>query len=79
MTAFRIDPGTGASTPHGDPIALPTRAIHMTADIPSEYLLVAFGNPSGLRVYRINADATPGAEVAQREPIDPGIYGTRCE
>jgi len=46
----------------------------MTADIPSEHLLVAFSNPSALRVYRINADATPGAEVGQREPIDPGIY-----
>jgi 6-phosphogluconolactonase (cycloisomerase 2 family) len=74
VTAFRIDPGSGALTPHGDPIALPTRPIHMTADILSEHLLVAFSNPSALRVYRINADATPGAEVGQREPIDPGIY-----
>ena len=74
VTACRIDPGSGALTPHGDPIPLPTRPIHMTSDIPSEHLLVAFSNPSGLRVYRINADATPGAEVAQPEPIDPGIY-----
>jgi 6-phosphogluconolactonase len=74
VTAFRIDPGSGALTPHGDPIALPTRPIHMTTDIPSEHLLVAFSNPSGVRVYRINADATPGAEVDQPEPIDPGIY-----
>jgi len=74
VTALRVDPGSGALTPHGDPIALPTRPIHMTTDIPSEHLLVAFSNPSGLRVYRINADATPGAEVEQSEPIDPGIY-----
>jgi 6-phosphogluconolactonase len=74
VTAFRIDRGSGALTPHGDPIALPTRPIHMTTDIPSEHLLVAFSNPSGLRVYRINGDATPGAEVDQLEPIDPGIY-----
>jgi 6-phosphogluconolactonase len=74
VTAFRVAPGSGALTPHGDPIALPTRPIHMTTDIPSEHLLVAFSNPSGLRVYRINADATPGAEVEQSEPIDPGIY-----
>ena len=73
-SAFRIDPGSGALAPHGDPITLPTRPIHMTTDIPSEHLLVAFSNPSGLRVYRINADATPGAEVVQPEPIDPGIY-----
>ena len=74
VTALRVGPGSGALTPHGDPIALPTRPIHMTTDIPSEHLLVAFSNPSGLRVYRINADATPGAEVEQSEPIDPGIY-----
>src|SRR5271167_751840 len=74
VTAFRIDPGLGALAPHGDPISLPTRPIHMTTDIPSEHLLVAFSNPSGLRVYRINSDATPGAEVTQSEPIDPGIY-----
>ena len=74
VAAFRIDPGSGALTPHGDPIALPTRPIHMTTDIPSEHLLVAFSNPSGLRVYRINADAAPGAEIDQPEPINPGIY-----
>src|SRR5580700_2789910 len=75
VNAFRIDPESGALSPHGDPIALPSRPIHMTTDIPSEHALVAFSNPSGLRVYRINPDATLGAEVAQPEPIDPGIYG----
>jgi len=75
VSAFRIDLATGALTTHGDPIALPTRPIHMTSDIPSHNLLVAFSNPSGLRVYRINPDGTAGTEVAQREPIDPGIYG----
>jgi 6-phosphogluconolactonase len=75
VSAFRIDPASGSLTPHGDPIALPTRPIHMTSDIPSRNLLVAFSNPSGLRVYGVNPDGTPGAEVAQQEPIDPGIYG----
>ncbi|HEY3910588.1 MAG TPA: beta-propeller fold lactonase family protein [Stellaceae bacterium] len=75
VSAFRIDPASGALTSHGEPIALPTRPIHMTSDIPSQNLLVAFSNPSGLRVYRIAADGAPGAEVAQTEPVDPGIYG----
>lgn len=75
VTAWRIDPVSGALSPHGEPIALPTRPIHMTLDIPSEHILVAFSNPSGLQVYRINADMTPGAQVTQPEPIDPGIYG----
>jgi 6-phosphogluconolactonase (cycloisomerase 2 family) len=75
VTAWRIDPASGALSSHGVPIGLPTRPIHMTLDIPSEHILVAFSNPSGLNVYRINPDMSPGAEVMQSEEIDPGIYG----
>jgi 6-phosphogluconolactonase (cycloisomerase 2 family) len=74
VTAFGIDPASGALSPHGAPITLPTRPIHMTTDIPSEHILVAFSNPSGLCVYRINRDGTPGAEVGQPEAVYPGIY-----
>src|SRR6202163_2299190 len=42
VTAFSIDPATGALKPHGSPITLPTRPIHISTDIPSENLLVAF-------------------------------------
>jgi 6-phosphogluconolactonase len=75
VTAWRIDPVSGALTPHADPLPLPTRPIHMTTDIPSDHLLVAFSNPSALRVYRVNRDATPGEEVRQRGPLDAGVYG----
>jgi 6-phosphogluconolactonase (cycloisomerase 2 family) len=75
VTAFRIDATSGALTRHGDPMLLPTRPIHMTTDIPSDHVLVAFSNPSGVRVYRVNADATLGGEVHQPDPIDAGIYG----
>jgi 6-phosphogluconolactonase len=74
VTAWAIDRQSGALSPHGAPIDLPTRPIHLTSDIPSAHLLVAFSNPSGLRVYRVNPDMTPGDELAQG-PIDPGIYG----
>src|SRR5579862_9635223 len=74
VAAFSIDPASGALSPHGAPIALPTRPIHMTTDIPSHNMLVAFSNPSGLNVYRINPDGTPGAEVEQQEEVHPGIY-----
>ena len=73
VSAFRID-GSGALTPHGQPIPLPSRPIHLTTDMPSEYVLVAFNNPSALRVYRINRDATLGEEVQQPGPIDAGIF-----
>jgi 6-phosphogluconolactonase len=74
VTAFAIDPATGALTPHGAPIRLPTRPIHVSTDIPSEYILVAFNNPSAVRVYRINPDFTPGEEVRQPGSIDAGIF-----
>ena len=74
VTALRIAPDSGALSPHGASIPLPTRPIHMATDIPSQYVLVAFNNPSAIRVYRINADGTPGEEVAQPGPIDPGIF-----
>src|SRR5216683_1376289 len=74
VTAFSIDPATGALSPHGVPIPLPTRPIHISTDIPSENILVAFNNPSAVRVYRINPDFTPGEEVKQPGPIDAGIF-----
>jgi len=73
VSAFKID-SAGALTPHGQPIPLPSRPIHMTTDKPSEYVLVAFNNPSAIRVYRINRDATLGEEVPQQGSIDPGIF-----
>jgi 6-phosphogluconolactonase len=74
VTAFRIDRASGVLSPHGAPIRLPTRPIHMATDIQSEHILVAFSNPAAIRVYRINADATPGEELAQPGSIDPGIF-----
>src|SRR5262245_36565421 len=74
VTALRIDPASGALTPHGAPIRLPTRPIHLSTDMPSEHLLVAFNNPSAVRVYRINPDLTPGDEVPQPGSIDAGIF-----
>jgi len=74
VTAFRINPASGALTPHGAPIRLPTRPIHMTTDIPSRNILVAFNNPSAVHIYRINEDSTPGEEVKQPGPIDAGTF-----
>jgi len=74
VTAFSIHPESGVLTPHGKPIPLPTRPIHMATDIASEHILVAFSNPGAFRIYRINPDATLGSEVHQSGPIDPGIY-----
>jgi 6-phosphogluconolactonase (cycloisomerase 2 family) len=74
VTALAIDPSTGALSKHGASIRLPVRPIHCSLDIPSEHILVAFNNPSGVRIYRINKDFTPGEEVPQPGPIDAGIF-----
>ena len=73
-SAFRIDPATGALTPHGNPVALPSRPIHNATDRKSEYLLTAFNNPSAVTVHRIGRDGTLGEEVKQPAPIDAGIF-----
>ena len=73
VTAFKIDPATGALTQIGEPIRLPARPIHMTLDNESRHILAAFNIPSSLRVYRINKDFTPGEEVPQGA-MDAGIY-----
>lgn len=74
LSAWRIDPADGALTPHGTRIALPTRPIHITVDAAARHILVACNRPSLLLVYRLNDDGTLGGEVAQREPVDAGIF-----
>lgn len=73
VTAFSIDPATGALKQVGDSVRLPFRPIHLSLDNESRHILVAFNNPSSLRVYRVRDDFTPGDEVPQG-PMDAGIY-----
>jgi 6-phosphogluconolactonase len=71
---FRIDPATGALTPHGQPVSLPSRPIHTSVDIAGEYLLTAYNDPSSLTVHRINRDGTLGERVEQPNRLDTGKY-----
>jgi 6-phosphogluconolactonase len=72
--AFRIDPTTGALTPHGPQLTLPHRPIHTSVDIAGEYLFTAYNLPSSLTVHRINRDGTLGEQVTQPNPLDTGKY-----
>ena len=74
VSAFRIDPATGALHPHGQPAALPSRPIHITTDISGTHVLVAYNDPSGVTVHRIVADGTIGAQVTLPTPVDVGVY-----
>jgi 6-phosphogluconolactonase len=75
VSAFRIDPKSGALHPHGNPVALTARPVHITTDIPGTHLLVAYNDPSGLSVYDLAPDGAILAPVKQTEPLDFGIYG----
>ena len=73
-SALRIDPASGALTPHGEPAPLPSRPIHNATDRHSKYLLTAHNNPSAVTVHGINPDGTIGAEIKQPGPLDAGIF-----
>lgn len=74
LTTFRITRDSGRLTMLGRPVPLPDRPIHLTVDADAGHLLVAFSAPASLRVYKLNADRTPGEIVRQTETIEPGIY-----
>ena len=57
----------------GDQTILPARPIHICVDGAGRRVLVAFNNPPGLRVWRIEQDAKLGAEQEQGE-LDVGIF-----
>jgi 6-phosphogluconolactonase (cycloisomerase 2 family) len=74
VSAFRIDAASGALLPLGNPLALPSRPVHISTDIPGTHLLVAHTIPSALTVYRIGADGALGAAVNEPAGLDAGIY-----
>jgi len=74
LTAFRIDPASGALLLHGQLASLPSRPIHVTVDIPGTHVLAAYNDPSGVTVHRIEPDGTIGSQVKQ-PALDVGIYG----
>jgi 6-phosphogluconolactonase (cycloisomerase 2 family) len=53
---------------------LPSRPIHTSIDESGQFLLTAYNSPSHITVHRLNADGSIGAEVAQPEKLDAGIY-----
>jgi 6-phosphogluconolactonase (cycloisomerase 2 family) len=73
-TAFRIDPASGALTPHGGTAPLPSRPVHCSVDRSGQYLLTPYNYPSDITVHRIKPDGTLGNPVAPREKPDVGIF-----
>jgi 6-phosphogluconolactonase (cycloisomerase 2 family) len=74
VSAFRIDPATGALTLQGRPAALPSRPIYITTDMDGAHVLTAHNDPSSLVVHQILPDGSVGAQVNQIGKLDFGIY-----
>ncbi len=72
-STFRVDPASGALTPHGEPAPLPTRPIHCSVDSAGEFLLTAYNYPSSVTVHRIRPDGALGEPVLQPK-LDVGIF-----
>jgi 6-phosphogluconolactonase len=73
VAGYRIDP-TGRLTEFNAPLTLDNRPIHISVDPGGRHLLIAYNQPSNLTVHALNADGSIGDPVAQREPVDVGIY-----
>jgi 6-phosphogluconolactonase (cycloisomerase 2 family) len=74
LTAFRINPGTGALSQFGDPVPIRARPINITVDAAGKWLLTAYNIPSTMSVHPLGADGAIGDEVKQAAPLDCGIY-----
>jgi 6-phosphogluconolactonase len=74
LSALRIDPVTGALAPHGDPVVLRWRPVHLSVDGAGEHVLIAYHNPSRVTSHRLNADGTIGGEVVPPEPVEAGVF-----
>lgn len=73
LSAYRIDQQTGALTPHGQAVPLPSGATHLTLDIPGRHAIAVY-RKGLITVNRINADGTVGEAVKQPEGLDVGIF-----
>jgi 6-phosphogluconolactonase len=74
ISAFRIDPTTGALSAQGPSVFLTARPIHVSTDISGSHVLVAYNDPSGLTVHQIGSDGSIGEQVRQPSSLDFGIY-----
>ena len=58
-----------------EPVRLAARPLHLSLDRDARHLLVAYNNPSGITVHRLETDGRIGGEVAQPDGIAWGTFG----
>jgi 6-phosphogluconolactonase len=75
IIACKIDETSGEISLFGPARELPWRPLHLSLDRENKHLLVAYNNPSGVTVHKVEADGTLGQAVPQSDAIDVGIFG----
>lgn len=71
VQAFRIQ-ASGALEPHGEPVRLGNRPLHVSLDPGESFLLMAYNDPPDVTVHRLRPDGTVGEQVIQ-PPLDFGV------
>ncbi len=74
VVALRIDPANGALHPHGAPVSLASRPIHITLDATGAHAFIAYNDPSGITVHRVEPDGALGEPLAQHTQPDAGVF-----
>jgi len=73
ISAFRVDPNSGALTPHGQSVPLPAGpgyVSYVTVDGSGTHVMACLTDPAWLGVYQIKPDGTIGSEVKPAAPLD---------
>jgi len=77
LSAFRVDPATGALTPHGPSRSLRSTPGYISAvvtDINATHILASDSEPSRISVHKLLPDGTLGEEVFSPGNLDFGIH-----
>jgi 6-phosphogluconolactonase (cycloisomerase 2 family) len=74
VSAFAIDPESGALTPVGTHRPLPSRPVFITTDRSGAQLFVAENEPSALTQFPLARDGSIGAAVIPAAAHDVGLY-----
>ncbi len=74
LTAFRIDPDSGALSIIATPVPIRARPINITVDALGKFLLAAYNVPSTMSVHPLGPDGAIEPEIKQTASIDGGVY-----
>jgi 6-phosphogluconolactonase len=73
VSALNVAPD-GSLAHYGEPQTLRARPLHLSLSRDSSHAFLAYNDPSGLTVHRIEADGRLSAEISQPVDLDFGVY-----